>query len=112
MMKNLMNDIDNEFAESSLDDLQTMQKKLEKFVEKRLDSKKREALLQIQNIVRDNELSLDEVNASIRTTAKRGKAPPIFRHEDNWRITWSGKGEAPDWYKDHPNPESLRIKDE
>jgi DNA-binding protein H-NS len=103
-------DIDKDFESSSLEELQQMQAKLEKFVTKRLASKKKEALIQIQRLVLDHELTFEEVTSSIRTTAKRGKAPPLYRSPENWRVTWSGKGEAPDWYTTHPDPESLRMK--
>jgi DNA-binding protein H-NS len=105
-------DIDKEFESSSLEELQSMQAKLEKFVTKRMASKKKDALMQIQQIVLDHGLSFEEVTSSIRTTAKRGKALPLYRHPENWRVTWSGKGDAPEWFTNHPDPESLRMKTE
>ncbi len=94
---------------ASLDELQEMQNKLSKFIERRLQARKQEALDQIKRLTQEYDLSYDEVVAAIRTTTKRGKAPPIYRNPDNPRQTWSGKGEPPDWYRNHPNPESLRI---
>ena len=57
------------------------------------------------------ELSFEDVTRAIRTSAKRGKAPALYRNPDNPRQTWSGKGEAPDWYTKAPNKEALRIQD-
>ena len=98
-----------DFKALSLEELMEMQNKLKGFVDRRLESKKREALTQIQNLVREHQLTFDEVTNAIRVTAKRGKAPALYRNPDKPRQTWSGKGEPPDWYQNHPNPESLRI---
>jgi DNA-binding protein H-NS len=94
---------------ASLEELQEMQNKLSKFIERRLESRKQEALDQIKRLAREYELSFDEVVAAIRTSTKRGKAPAIYRNPKNPRQTWSGKGDAPDWFRNHKDPESLRI---
>lgn len=94
---------------ASLEDLQEMQGKLAKFIERRLDVRKQEALNKIRSLAKEYDLSYEEIMAAVRTATRRGKAPPIYRNPENPRQTWSGKGEAPDWFKDHPNPESLRI---
>jgi DNA-binding protein H-NS len=111
-MSNSTSNLDSEFATQSVEELQLMQKRLESLVEKRLASTRKDVLKQIEELVAKYDLSLEEVTKAIRTTAKRGKAPPIFRSPENWRVTWSGKGEAPEWYTTHPDPESLRIPDE
>lgn len=98
-----------DFKNASLEELKMMQEKLGDFIERRLESKKKEALETIRRIVKEHELSYDEVVAVIRTTTKRGKAPPIYRNPANPRQTWSGKGEAPSWFTQHEDPESLRI---
>ena len=98
-----------DFSDASLEELKEMQKRLSKFMEKRLESKKQEALDEIKRLVNEHELSYDEVVAVIRTQTKRGKAPALYRNPDKPRQTWSGKGEPPDWYKNHPDPEKLRI---
>ena len=99
----------NEFKDLSLDELEDAQAKLTAFVQRRLESKKRAALDQIRELTVLHELTYDEVIAAIRTTTKRGKAPAVYRNPDKPRQTWSGKGEAPDWFKNHPDPESMRI---
>ena len=100
--------IDN-FKDLPLEELQVMQEKLKSFVSRRLENKKKEALQQIQNIVRLHELSYEEVVAVIRTTTRRGKAPAVYRNPTNPRQTWSGKGEAPTWITNAKDPEALRI---
>jgi len=94
---------------ASLEELQEMQGKLSKFIEKRLEVRKQEALDRIRNLAKEYDLTFEEVMAAVRTATKRGKAPAIYRNPKNPRQTWSGKGEAPGWFRDHPNPESLRI---
>lgn len=101
-----------EFKDLSLEEMQEIQNKLQGYVENRLKAEKRKAINTIKELVQLHDLTLDEVTKALRTTAKRGKAPALFRNPDKPRQTWSGKGEAPDWYANHPNPEELRIKDE
>ena len=98
-----------DFKDLPLEELFDMQQKLKSFVDKRLESKKKEALQRIQSIVREHDLSYDEVVAVIRTTTKRGKAPAVYRNPVNPRQTWSGKGDAPSWFTQVKDPESLRI---
>lgn len=98
-----------DLSDASLEELQIMQKKLTSFVERRLQSKKKEALEKIRQLTIEHELAYDEVIQAIRTSTKRGKAPAIYRNPDKPRQTWSGKGEPPDWFKNHPDPESTRI---
>jgi DNA-binding protein H-NS len=100
---------DPDFKDLSLDEMLKKQKELETFIAKRLEMKKKEALHQIQTIVRQHELSYEEVVAVIRTTTRRGKAPAIYRNPTNPRQTWSGKGEPPSWYVNAKDKEALRI---
>lgn len=98
-----------DLSKASLEDLQLMQQKLSGFLERRMQSKKQEALDKIRQLTIEHELTYDEVVQAIRTSTKRGKAPAIYRNPDKPRQTWSGKGEPPDWFKKHPDPESTRI---
>jgi len=97
------------FKNLSLDELQKAQEKLKEFMQSRLETKKKDALQQIQKIVREHDLSYEEVVAVIRTTTRRGKAPAIYRNPANSRQTWSGKGDAPAWYVNAKDKEALRI---
>jgi DNA-binding protein H-NS len=92
-----------------LEQLQAAQEKLAALLQRQQDGKKREALKEIRELTIRHELTFEEVVAAVRTTTKRAKAPALFRNPDNPRQTWSGKGEAPSWFKLHPNPEKLRI---
>jgi DNA-binding protein H-NS len=94
---------------ASLEELEEMQGKLSKFIERRLQVRKQEALDKIRSLAQEYDLTYDEVVAAVRTVTKRGKAPPIYRNPANPRQTWSGKGEPPSWFASHPSPEKLRI---
>ena len=92
-----------------LDDLLALQQSVSSAVEKQREAKKQEVLAQIQNLVKQYDLPFEDVVRAIRGHAKRGKAPAIYRDPDNPRKTWSGKGEAPDWFRKCKDPNSLRI---
>lgn len=98
-----------DFKQLSLTELETMQVKLHSHLETLLDRKRREALTQIQTLIREHGLTYDEVVLAARTAAKRGKAPAIYRNPENPRQTWSGKGEAPEWFEQAADKDALRI---
>ena len=100
---------DKDFSDLPLEELTKMQEKLQKYVEKRLEAKKEEALSQIRTLVKEYDLTFDEVMTAIRVHAKRGKAPALYRNPGNPRQTWSGKGEAPNWYTKAKDKNALRI---
>jgi DNA-binding protein H-NS len=100
-----------DYQNLSVEQLLEMQDKLKSYLTKRLDTKRKEALNKILTLVQEHNLSFEEVTKAIRVTAKRGKAPALYRNPAKPRQTWSGKGEAPEWLSSHPNPEELRIKD-
>ena len=101
-----------DFEKLPLEDLERMQNELSGFVEKRKQNRKKEALKKVKDLVQEHGLSYDEVTAAIRTTAKRGKAPAIYRNPAKPRQTWSGKGEPPQWYVDAPDKNALKIPDD
>lgn len=100
-----------DFKDLSLEELKAAQEKLTAYLNRSLENKKKEALQQIQLIVRQHGLSYEEVVAAIRTTTRRGKAVAIYRNPENNRQTWSGKGEAPAWYVNAKDKDALKIQD-
>lgn len=98
-----------DFKDASLDELEEMQRKLSQYIDRRLQARKEQALAQIKALALEHDLTFEEVVAVVRTATKRGKAPAIYRNPENPRQTWSGKGDAPEWFKKHPDPEKLRI---
>ena len=108
-VKNMTKEFEDSMKDLPLDELEAMMNKMQGLVEKRVENKKKDAIRQIQDLVRNHELPFDDVVNALRNTAKRGKATPVYRNPEKPRQTWSGKGKAPDWFKTHPDPESLRI---
>ncbi len=102
----------DEFKDLPLEDLQEIQNKLKSFVEKRMDTRKKDALNTIKDMVQEYELTFEEVVRVIRTSAKRGKAPALYRNPEKPRQTWSGKGEAPEWYSTAPDKSVLLIPED
>lgn len=100
---------DPDFKDLSLEEMLKKQKELEAFIAKRMEMKKKEVLNQIKELVRQHDLTYDEVVAVIRTQTVRGKAPAIYRNPENPRQTWSGKGDPPAWYVTAKDKEALRI---
>lgn len=41
--------------------------------------------------------SLEEIAATARNSAKKGKAAPKYRNPENPEETWSGRGRKPHW---------------
>lgn len=99
----------DDFKNASLEDLQKMQNELAQFIERRLTAKRQQALSEIRRLTKEFDLSYEEVVAVVRTTTRRGKAPALYRNPENSRQTWAGKGDAPDWFTKHPDPEKLKI---
>lgn len=102
--------LDESLENKTLEELERDRQKINDMIEAHTKAKKQDALNQIRDLARQYDLSFNEIVASIRTTTKRGKAPALYRNPARPKQTWSGKGNPPDWYKNHPNPESLRIK--
>lgn len=95
--------------EATLEELQKVEAELSRVRSLKLEERKRAILEQIRNLSVEYDLTYEEIVRAVRTTSKRGKAPPIYRNPENSRQTWSGKGKPPEWYASHPDKESLRI---
>lgn len=99
----------NNTKNMSLEELLALERTVQEQISKQRDAKRKEVLGQISDLVYQYGLTYDEVVRAIRNTAKRGKAPAMYRNPANPRQTWSGKGVAPQWFKQAPDPEALRI---
>jgi DNA-binding protein H-NS len=97
------------WEEATVEDLRELETELHRARTLKHEEAKRLAVDQIKHLTQEHELTYEEVIAAIRTTTKRRKAPPVYRNPSNPRQTWSGKGDPPDWFISHPDPESLRI---
>jgi len=94
---------------ASIAELFRIKAQLSRYIDGRLEAQKQDALDQIKKTAVEYKLTYEEVLAVIRTSTRRGKAPPLYRNPERPRQTWSGKGDAPDWFKNHPDPERLLI---
>lgn len=102
----------DEFKDLPLEELQEIQDKLKSFVERRMDNQKKDALKTIRDLVQEYELTFEDVTKVIRTSAKRGKAPALYRNPERPRQTWSGKGEEPEWFSTAPDKTVLLIPED
>lgn len=93
----------------ALEELLEMEKTIQQQIAQQRDARRKDILNQIADLVRQYNLTYDEVVKTIRGSAKRGKAPAMYRNPANPRQTWSGKGNPPQWFKQAPNPNLLRI---
>lgn len=70
---------------------------------------RKRALDEILQIVRSQNLAFDDVVKALRTVARRGKAPALYRNPERPKQTWCGKGSPPQWFLEHPDKNALRI---
>ncbi|MCV2864841.1 H-NS histone family protein [Defluviimonas sp. WL0075] len=99
----------SDLQELSLEEAQRLLAAVESMLADRTEEKKQHALEEIKDLVKDHELRFEDVVSAIRVTARRKKAPALFRNPQNPRQTWSGKGKAPDWYVQAADKNGLRI---
>ena len=86
------------FNEYSLEDLQQIQKDLEKTIKTKASEAKKNALQQIHNIANEHGLDLDEVLDGLKNPSKKkGKVAPKYRNPSNSEETWTGRGRKPKW---------------
>jgi DNA-binding protein H-NS len=98
-----------DFKDLPLEKLIEAQEKLTRYLQIGMENKKKEALQQIQGIVKQHGLSYQEVVAAVRTVSKRGRAVAIYRNPKNIRQTWSGNGDAPAWFVTAKDKNALKI---
>lgn len=99
----------SDIKKMELDALLALQQEVSSAVNEQRNRKKQEVLAQIQDLVKQYQLPFEDVVRAVRGHAKRGKAPALYRNPNNPRQTWSGKGEAPDWFKQAKDPTQLKI---
>lgn len=99
-------------SEMSLDELKSLQTRVNKAIETYQDRRRKEALAVVEAKAREMGFSLNE----LYNTAKRSNSPrpPKYRHPENPELTWSGRGRQPQWFKDAieagAEPEDFLIK--
>ena len=82
----------------SLDELKALKKDAEKAIESYEKRRKQEALAAAEAAAREKGFSLSEL---MDGKAKGSKAlSPKYRHPDNPKLTWSGRGRQPAWVRE------------
>lgn len=89
----------------SLAQLQEFQTTLTSEITKRRVENKREALTQIRNIAAANGLKLEDiikepVKIQKATRSGTGPAPIKYRHPEDSKLHWTGRGRRPQWVID------------
>jgi len=96
----------------SLDELKSLQTKVNKAIETYEERKRKEAIAAVEAKAREMGFSLNELYAT-QQKKPRGARPPKYRHPENPNLTWSGRGRQPGWYKElveaGTDPEDLKI---
>lgn len=82
-------------ATMSAEDLTAALAILAKEQEKRKTAKKTEAINTILALAKENGLDLNEVAAA--AASKKRELEIKFRHPDDPKLTWTGRGRAPQW---------------
>ena len=82
----------------SLEELQQLQKDVKKALASYEDRRKKEALVEMQEVARKHGLDFNDVVRG----GKRGTAvsAPRYRHPENPELTWAGRGRQPRWIKE------------
>ena len=95
----------------SYDELVQLQKNVKRALSTYEDRRRKEALIEMQEVARKHGLELSEIVKA----GKKGApvAAPKYRHPENPELTWAGRGRQPRWVKEALNEgrnlEDLRI---
>lgn len=86
--------MDIDLDKLSHDELVQLSKDVQKALATYQDRRKREALIEMQEVARRHGLDLNDI-----VTGKKGAAlaAPKYRHPDNPSLTWAGRGRKPRW---------------
>lgn len=81
----------------SQEELLQLQKDVKKALTTYQERRRKEALIEMQEVARRHGLDL----ADVVKTSKRGTvSAPKFRHPENAELTWAGRGRQPRWVKE------------
>lgn len=82
----------------SYEELVQLQKDVRKAIATYEDRRRKEALIEMQEVARRHGLELSDVVKS----SKKGApvSAPKYRHPENAELTWAGRGRQPRWVKE------------
>ncbi|MBM9594529.1 H-NS histone family protein [Roseitranquillus sediminis] len=99
-----------DYEKMSYDELQRHQKELKRAMSSYEERRKKEALIEMQEVARRHGVDLNEI---VRGGKKGTASVPKYRHPENPDLTWAGRGRQPRWVKemleDGKSLEELRI---
>lgn len=89
---------DQDLEEMSLDELKSLQTRVNRAIESYEERRRKEARAALEAKAKEFGFSLNEITGAQKKTT--GARPPKFRHPEDPTLTWSGRGRQPQWYKD------------
>lgn len=81
----------------SHEQLVQLQKDVKKALTTYEDRRRKEALIEMQEVARKHGLDLSDV---LKTGKKGAVTTPKYRHPENPELTWAGRGRQPRWIKE------------
>lgn len=81
----------------SHDELVQLQKDVKKALASYAERRRKEALVEMQEVARRHGLDLADV---VKGGKKGAMSPPKYRHPENPELTWAGRGRQPRWIKE------------
>ena len=97
----------------TLADLKQLQKDVQRTIEGYSERKKQEAVLALEAKAQEFGFSLSDLMGVKKKRKNSTAGGPKYRHPDNAKITWSGRGRKPGWFVDAlaagTKPETLAI---
>lgn len=79
-------------------DLRDLQSRIAVELKNRSSKERADALQKISSIMKDYDLSVEDLQeGSAKSRKKSGPAPIKYRHPDNSELTWTGRGRKPKW---------------
>lgn len=86
-----------EYDKMNHDELMQHQKELKRAIATYEDRRKKEALIEMQEVARKHGVDFSEL---VKGGKKNAASVPKYRHPENPELTWAGRGRQPRWIKD------------
>jgi len=86
--------------EMSLRELQELQRNITRMIETYQERAKRDALSELREKARSMGFTIEELLEVKSAKATRKSPEAKYRHPENAKLTWSGRGRKPLWFVD------------
>jgi DNA-binding protein H-NS len=87
----------NNLDKMSHEELVQLQKDVKKALSTFEDRRRKEALIEMQEVARKHGLELADI---VKGGKKGSVSAPKYRHPENSALTWAGRGRQPRWIKE------------